>query len=185
MEKQIIVDGTLIKYQLKRYVRSKRVNMIVHHDGTLVVTAPQRYPMIFIERALHKNQKWIAAQLAKQKHKKNVTIEKQVVNHVKEYVRAFVHEKCDRYNAYYGFTYHRITIRQQRTRWGSCSAQGNLNFNIRLIYLSDELRDYIIVHELCHLQEMNHSQSFWDLVEERIPAHKECRRALKKGTHLS
>jgi len=65
--------------------------------------------------------------------------------------------------------YRRVSIRNQRSRWGSCSAQKNLNFNYRLVHLSPELRDYVIVHELCHLVELNHGRAFWSLVEKMIP----------------
>lgn len=64
--------------------------------------------------------------------------------------------------------------------WGSCSKKGNLNFNWRLIQLPPELADYVIVHELCHLKELNHSQRFWDLVGQAIPDYKERRQALRR-----
>ncbi len=176
----ILLDNHyLMPYTLKRYKRSKRVNMIMHHDGMLVVTAPQRYPLLLIERILRKNQQWILARHKKNTSQNNVTIEKVVVRHVKDYVRTLVEQKCAYYNRYYHFSYQRISIRQQRTRWGSCSTQGNLNFNMRLIYLPEHLRNYVIVHELCHLQEMNHSASFWSLVEAHIPTYKKDRKELR------
>ena len=65
--------------------------------------------------------------------------------------------------------YNHVSIRNQRRRWGSCSSKKNLNFNYRILTLSPELRDYIIVHELCHLKELHHGKTFWDLVERIIP----------------
>lgn len=73
----------------------------------------------------------------------------------------------------------RISIRQQRTRWGSCSSKGNLNFNGHLINLPLELVDYVIVHELCHLKQLNHSPAFWALVEDILPNFRHLRRQLK------
>ena len=67
------------------------------------------------------------------------------------------------------FTYKRVAIRDQRGRWGSCSSRKNLNFNYRIVLVSPELQDYIIVHELCHLKELHHQPSFWNLVEQTIP----------------
>ena len=80
----------------------------------------------------------------------------------------------------YDFCFNRICIRNQRTRWGSCSSKRNLNFNYRVIHLPYELAKYIVVHELCHLKHMNHSKEFWNLVATIIPAHKEFRKKLRK-----
>jgi predicted metal-dependent hydrolase len=79
-----------------------------------------------------------------------------------------------------GIQYNRITIRSQKTRWGSCSSAGNLNFNIRLADVPEELLDYVIVHELAHRREMNHSTDFWKIVEREIPDWRERRKRLKE-----
>lgn len=79
----------------------------------------------------------------------------------------------------YGFNFRRITIRGQKTRWGSCSSKGSLSFNYRLIKHKKEVIDYVIIHELCHLKEMNHSQKFWNLVAGICPEYRALRRELK------
>ena len=79
-----------------------------------------------------------------------------------------------------GVDYGRITIREQKTRWGSCSSKGNLNFNWKLILLAPELLDYVVVHELAHRREMNHSKNFWKIVEAELPDYRERRRRLKE-----
>ncbi len=98
----------------------------------------------------------------------------------KEDARAFVHAKIAQFNAHYGFQIRKVAIRDTKSRWGSCSKQGNLNFSYKLLLLSPHIADYIIVHELCHLKEFNHSAAFWALVAETIPNHKSIRAELKK-----
>jgi predicted metal-dependent hydrolase len=81
------------------------------------------------------------------------------------------------------FEYSKVRVKRQKTRWGSCSSNGNLNFNFKLLKLRKELIDYVIVHELCHLKEMNHSPRFWSLVEEIIPNYKELRKELRRFSY--
>jgi hypothetical protein len=90
-----------------------------------------------------------------------------------------IHERLTHWSAFYNLTYNRVAIRDQGTRWGSCSKKGNLNFNYRLAFLKGELLDYVIVHELCHLLEFNHGPDFWNHVERAIPDYRERRAELK------
>ena len=96
----------------------------------------------------------------------------------KESTRILVARKISEFNNFYNFKFNKIAIRNQRSRWGSCSKQGNLNFNYRLALIPDELVNYVIVHELCHLGEFNHSQKFWDLAAQTLPNHTELRKKL-------
>lgn len=90
------------------------------------------------------------------------------------------------YHALTGGTYTSIAIRDQRTRWGSCSSRGTLSFNYRLVFAPPRVLDYVVVHELCHLTHMNHSRDFWDMVERIMPDYKVHRRWLKEhGQELS
>lgn len=96
----------------------------------------------------------------------------------KEIARTLVHQKLEKFNEHYQLTYRRVAIRNQRSRWGSCSKQGNLNFNYRIAFLPESLQDYIIVHELCHLAVFDHSEKFWERVAETVPDHALRRKAL-------
>jgi predicted metal-dependent hydrolase len=87
--------------------------------------------------------------------------------------------RLSHFNRYYGFSINRVTIKNQRSRWGSCSKKGNLNFNYRIALLPQPLADYVIVHELCHLGEFNHSKKFWQLVAKTIPDHDRIRKLVR------
>lgn len=94
-----------------------------------------------------------------------------------------VNERIVFFNQFYGYRWNNIVIRNQKTRWGSCSKKGNLNFNYKIALLPSEVADYIIVHELCHLGEFNHSENFWNLVAKTIPDYKEIRKNLKNNKY--
>lgn len=106
------------------------------------------------------------------------TVTKHYLTH-KEAARVFIHERISYWNQFYSYEYKRVAIRNTRTRWGSCSEHGNLNFSYKLLFLPEHLADYIIVHELCHLEELNHGRNFWSLVERTIPQHRTLRKELR------
>jgi predicted metal-dependent hydrolase len=99
----------------------------------------------------------------------------------KERARALVHKRLAHFNTHYQFQYRTVAIRNQRTRWGSCSRKGNLNFSYKLALMRPEVADYVIVHELCHLREFNHSSRFWALVAETVPNYNALRKELRAG----
>ena len=97
----------------------------------------------------------------------------------KEEARKLALSRLEHFNQFYNFEYGTVRIKAQTTRWGSCSSKGNLNFNYKIALLPPHLLDYIVVHELCHLGEFNHSQDFWDLVEKMIPNYFELKLELR------
>lgn len=111
------------------------------------------------------------------------SVTKHYVTH-REAARALVHQRLQFFNTHYNLPYNRVAIRNQRRSWGSCTSLRNLNFSYKILFLPPELRDYIIVHELCHLKELNHSNNFWSLVAEIFPNYKELRKQLKIYDHL-
>lgn len=112
------------------------------------------------------------------RRKRPSTVTKHYQAH-KEAARALILERLEFYNSYYLLPYNRVAIRNQRRCWGSCSSLGNLNFSYRILFLPTHLQDYIIVHELCHLREMNHGPRFWALVAEQLPEYRQLRSELR------
>lgn len=94
--------------------------------------------------------------------------------------RTMFEQRCAYYRQYTGGRYTSVTIRDQKTRWGSCSSRGTLSFNYRLIFAPPAVLDYVVVHELCHLTHMNHSKEFWNLVGTVMPDYKTHRKWLKE-----
>lgn len=99
----------------------------------------------------------------------------------KERARKLILERLDYFNKFYGFNWHRVAVKNTKRRWGSCSKKGNLNFCYKLVFLPSQLADYVIVHELCHLEQFNHSRAFWELVAKTIPNHKSLQNELKNA----
>ena len=172
-----------IAYTLKRSPRARRVRIAVGADG-VVVTAPQRVPARLVAQFVAEKSAWIHS--ARQRLRQNrrdwlAPAHVRQTNYAacRERARKFIRERVCLYNTYYQLVFRRIGIKRAASRWGSCSKQGNLNFHYRLLFLPIELADYVIVHELCHLKEMNHSNKFWRLVAERCPNYLERRRELR------
>lgn len=98
--------------------------------------------------------------------------------------RKYIDEKLPKFAALIGVTYNRVTVKNQKTRLGSCSSKNNLNFNLRLAMMPDEVADYILIHELCHLKELNHSKAFWTLVGTFCPDYAQHRAWLKHHVRI-
>ncbi len=181
-EKTVDIAGQKYNYKLRRRFRVKYLRLAIHHDGTLVVTAPKIYPVFMIKQFIVSKAQWIVEALQKQASSDSIfrlQHSAKEINEYKKQTRKLVTERLEYYNQFYNYKYNRIFIRNQSTRWGSCSSSKNLNFNYRLILLPAEFANYIIVHELCHLQEMNHSVNFWALVEKTFPDYKKLKKKLK------
>jgi predicted metal-dependent hydrolase len=132
------------------------------------------------ERFIEKNRKWIFKNTEKLSKIKKKNISQKDWKKNKEKYLKIAQKKVEEFNKFYNFSYKNISIRDQKSRWGSCSEKGNLNFNYRVFLLPEKEMDYIIIHEICHLKEMNHSWRFWNLVVQKSPNYKCLRKNLKK-----
>ena len=181
LEKMKILEK--ISYQIIRSQR-KTMSLEIKPDGQIIVRAPLRLSQVRIRRFVEQKQEWILKNL--EKIQKREVQRETVPGLSKEERTRLQQEACRKIperTAYFaekiGVSYGRITLRQQKTRWGSCSANGNLNFNWLLILAPPEVLDYVVVHELCHRRQMNHSQAFWNEVSAVLPGYKEQKKWLK------
>ena len=153
---------------VRRSPRRKRWSLTVPWDGPVTLSVPQRMSTAEIERVLASYGGWIARQRAGQVPRLGLDpgiSEDDARRAARELVTMVAEEEAEAL----GVRYERIAIRGQRTRWGSCSSRGTLSFNWRLALAPFAVLDYVVVHELCHLREPNHSRRFWALVEGRRP----------------
>ena len=166
------------------WIRSRRrtVAVQVREDGSVVVRTPYFVSQAQAEQFIKERKDWILENqkelIEAQKHKKVITEEMRREG-MEKALKIFP-ERVEYYARLMGITYGRITIREQKTRWGSCSGKGNLNFNWKLTLMPMEILDYVVVHELAHRKEMNHSQKFWKIVEQVLPDYQERRRRLRE-----
>lgn len=156
------------------------MRLSVRPGGDVVLTAPHFLSAWTIERFLAAHAHWIRRSVEKMRDKKALPTGRREYAALREKARAFVLERLRYWNTFYRFEYGRVAIKNTRSLWGSCSRKGNLNFTFALVHLPRELADYIVVHELCHLREHNHSPHFWALVAKTQPAHIRLRRELRK-----
>lgn len=172
---------TTIKYTLKKYLKSKSIKLKIKPSGQIQVTAPWFVSKKKVDEFVQSHSDWIIEQRDRLEHlpKPLITFSKASFKKNKAKALEMVLEKIIKINQHYKYTYSKISIRNQKTRWGSCSSKKNLSFNYKIVFLTDELVDYIITHELCHLKEMNHGKNFWELIEKTIPNYKELHLKLK------
>ena len=183
MNRTIALGATTYAYTLRKSLRTRQIRLSVSSGGALAVSAPYWVTGGFIERFLISHAEWIGEKVEQFKrigHSPLARGGKREYARYKEAARALAVARLTQLNEVYGFTYHQVSIRNQKTHWGSCSKRGNLSFNYRIALLPADLADYVILHELCHLGAFDHSNCFWSLVVRVMPDYKERRRALRQ-----
>ena len=171
-------------------IKSSRrtMSMEVRPDGSILVRAPFRASAEEIGNFVCSHKSWVEKQRIRiRKRAAEIRLADQnplSPEDIRLLADQALRELPPRIAAYagqMGVTYGRVTIRNQKTRWGSCSSKGNLNFNCLLMLTPREVQDYVIVHELSHRKEMNHSPKFWEVVEEVLPDYKKRRNWLREN----
>ena len=172
-------------------IRSRRrtLQIEIRQDCSIIVRAPYRVSRAEIDRFINERSSWIEKNLQKMQGRiRSMNIRDALTeNEIKaltELARAYIPPRVAEYAAVMGIKYGRVTIRCQKSRWGSCSSKGNLNFNCLLMKVPPEIRDYVIVHELCHIPHPDHSRAFWAEVAIYCPDYKELRNRLRESGDL-
>ena len=163
--------------------RAKRIRITVTTDGTVHVSYPRRISRETAEAFVQSKRAWIDRSVIKMVRRRYIPLPKGAAGRQgylrnKSTARTLVVALLSAYA--HEFRWTRVRITNARTRWGSCSTRGVLSFNWRIVLIPQELQQYLVVHELCHLRHHNHSRAFWAEVATYIPAYKEYSRTLKR-----
>lgn len=172
-------------------IKSNRrtIELKICTDGHLQVRAPHYMTDAAIADFLNKKSKWIARHQTRikerqQKKAQEIPVQQlspQDIRALADQAMKVIPDRVRFYAEKIGVDYGRVTIRNQKTRWGSCSAKGNLNFNCLLMLTPEDVQDYVVIHELCHRKEMNHSPKFWSDVAKIMPDYKNSKTWLKEN----
>ena len=155
--------------------------MEIRPNLQVVVRAPLQMRGEDIHRFLWEKRGWLEKHLqAMGEQKRAPSLSAEEIRAMTDQAQGDIPRRVARFAPIVGVTVGRITIRHQKTRWGSCSIKGNLNFNCLLMLCPERVRDYVVVYELCHRKELNHSAAFWSLVEHVMPEYKASYRWLKQ-----
>ncbi len=174
VERFIKLKNNRIKYHLKSSPNSRQMRLSVSRRGFFVLTVPPKVDYLTVRRFILSQTDWILERfdaLVKINQGKAVRCSRRDYLKNKELARSFITARVEYFARKHRFRYGRISIRNQRTVWGSCSEDGNLNFNYILLKMPKDIADYIIVHELCHLRHFDHGEKFWQTVKEILPGY--------------
>lgn len=171
-------------------IRSKRKTIAIEiRPSGIILRAPWRMKNADISAFLKSKEDWIKKHQKKMEERRAVLNEQtpftaEQMQEFAEKALKIIPERVRYYAPLIGVDYGRITIRNQRTRWGSCSSKGNLNFNCLLVLFPDGVLDSVVVHELCHRKHMNHSAEFYNEILKVFPEYQRCNEWLKENGGL-
>ncbi len=168
-----------VHYEVRKSMRARAIRIAVHPDARVVITVPRIFSSGTIECFLEKHARWIERALKRMEDKKVLRFSRANIPMLKRRAQVLAEVQSTYFARLYGVQYKKISIRAQKSRWGSCTTQGTLSFNYKIAALPGHMRDYIIVHEVCHLLEPNHSKKFWEHVARTVPEHRHVRQELR------
>ncbi len=172
-----------ISYNIRESKRTKSVRVVVNCKADVSIVTPKGFDRRLVDNFISQKEAWIKEKIEYFKSRKKIVRPDNIVQGsyytCSARAKKMIVGRVEYYNSFYNLKYNRISVKKQSTKWGSCSRKKNLNFNYKLLFLPQEMADYVVVHELCHLQEMNHSKKFWDLVAKVFPNFKEIRKEMR------
>jgi len=169
-----------------KIIRSNRKTLAleISSDASLIIRSPRLMPVFLINNFIKQKQTWINKKQKLIKARNQKKSQMPIFKIIKKQVLKKISERVKYYSSLADLKYQKINITSAQKRWGSCSAQNNLNFPQRLALAPNKVIDYVVVHELCHIKEKNHSKNFWQEVAKIMPEYKIHRRWLKNHGYL-
>lgn len=166
------MNNTILEYEIK-YSKIKNIYIQIK-NGKIIIKAPKRVSKKEIEKIVEQKSEWIQKTLEKEIKK-----QKKKELYTKEEFKKIIEKNVNELIKETGLKPNKITIKQIKYAWGSCSSKKNITLNLELIKYSQQAIRYVILHELCHLKYMNHSKDFWNLVEKYMPDYKQIKKEFK------
>lgn len=187
-QSQTIFLSETVSCKVNRRKQSRHIRLTVQSGGQVMLSLPQRVSLVQAKAFLAEKKEWILEAYHRALNQSPRLLSQggaEEYRVYKEQTRRMLIERVGKFCLFYGVSYRGLSVRNQHTRFGSCSASGHLSFNYRLIFLPESLLDYVVAHEVCHLLELNHSQKFWALVARTIPDYQERKRQLQAFSRTS
>ena len=176
-------DKDTFSYTVHREKRARLMRIFVHYNGEVEVITPYGVPRSILDTFISENSDRVLDEILSLK--KSGRMLKQTffpVDYREHKNRALIlaEERVRHFNGFYNFPYKKVRVGNWKRQWGSCSVDGDIGLHYKILFLPPHLRDYLVVHELCHLKELNHGKKFYSFVQRTIPDHAECEDELRR-----
>ena len=174
---EIEYNGEKIPYTMQK---SKIKNMYIHiKEGKVIVKAPIRLKDKYIQEFINRKSKWIYENV--KRYERNPKKEEKIEPEDRERLKRVIQRNIEKYSKTLKVMPSKVRIKDIKYAWGSCSSKKNITINLKLATKEEKTIEYVVLHEMCHLREMNHSKIFWDLVEENMSDYKVYKKKLKNN----
>lgn len=178
----LLVLNQTINYSVKVSDRAQRLRVAVYADGDVIVTKPKNTPTETLKKFLESKKIWILNKVENNKISPIPELLESSDQHYADHQQAaldLVTKKVKKWNRGLKYDFDTIKVKKLKSRWGSCSSKNTLSFNYKILFLPEKLQDYIVVHELCHLKERNHSFKYWKLVSSVLPDYSDLKEMIR------